>query len=183
MSKGSPANEVRVRSQGSQSAYISYIIKALGESTEGETPVETFDSVTVRGMGQSISSVVNIAEVVKRRVHGLHQITVIASETMPDSDKADNERPDRKVAVIAITLSKTPLDTKNPGYQAPLPDNMVEAEDPEKRSKGRGAGRGRGGPRGRGRRTSESGENQEKFDDFAPRASRGRGRGRERGQK
>ena len=181
----SPGNEVRVRSQRAQSIYISYIIKALGASTDGEAPAETFDSVTVRGMGHSISNVVNIAEVVKRRVRGLHQMTTISSETMPagESEKdGEDARPDRKVSVLAIVLSKKPLDASKPGYQEPLPDDMVEAEDPEKRSRTRGTSRGRGGSRQRDEKAAYDAEKPEDAPERPPRGRGGRGRGASRGR-
>lgn len=143
-------NEIRVTAQRGQRNYISYAIAVLN----GEEGKEKQDTIKISGMGAAIFNAVNIAEIVKRRVKGLHQTTVIDSETVKDSyegietkEKLDVER---KVATILITLSTKPLDTKAVGYQAPLPEDQVTEQEERKPSERRPRGSGRGGRGGRG---------------------------------
>ncbi|CCW66524.1 unnamed protein product [Phytomonas sp. Hart1] len=112
-------------------------------------------------MGSAIFNVVNIAEIVKRRVHGLHQITAIGSEIVKDmyeplefTKNLDNLEVERKVSTILITLSRTQLDKSNPGYQEPLPEDQVVEQ--ERREPGRNRGE-----RGR-RRNSRGGRRDER---------------------
>jgi hypothetical protein len=106
-------------------------------------------------MGRAISKTVTVAEIIKRRVPGLHQITELSSVEIVDVYRPLEEGLDvvhnaRSVSCIKITLSKEPLDTRHPGYQAPLPEDEVVVESPPApRTSVRG--RGRGGRRGRGR--------------------------------
>ena len=154
-------NEIRVTAQRGQRSYISYAIAVLtGE--EGKTKQDT---IKISGMGAAIFNAVNIAEIVKRRVKGLHQITTIDSEVVKDSYEGIESKKqldvERKVATILITLSTKALDTKALGYQAPLPESMVSEQEErapaERRPRGSGRG-GRGSARGgRGGRGSARG--------------------------
>lgn len=173
-----PENLIRVTAQRGQRSYISYAIALLN----GEEGKAKQDTIKVSGMGAAIFNAVNIAEIVKRRVKGLHQITEISSETVKDSYEGIESKKtmdvERKVATVLITLSTKALDKKNIGYQAPLPEDQVTeqeerapAERRERRTGGRGSGRGsarggRGSARGSGRggRTSEKKDGDKKKD-------------------
>ena len=72
-----PENEVRITASRSQRMYISYAIDIL-TGGEGKTK---HDSVILSGMGAAVYNAVNIAEILKRRVKGLHQTTEILSQT------------------------------------------------------------------------------------------------------
>ncbi|CCW60662.1 unnamed protein product [Phytomonas sp. EM1] len=159
-------NEIRVSASHGQHSYIAYAIAVLN----GEDGRTKNDTVKISGMGGAIFNAVNIAEIVKRRVSGLHQITEIASEVVRDvyepldrSKNPDNLEIERKVSTIRITLSRNPLDKSNPGYQEPLPEDQVTGQERREPSRTRGERGGRGG--GRGGRHDE----------------RGRGRGGRRG--
>lgn len=99
------------------------------------------------------------AEVLKRRIPGLHQITEISSVDLVDTWEPTEEGLSRlettwHVSVIAIRLSLVPLPTDNPGYQPPLTEEertstRFGGSESTGRSRNRGEGRGRGG-RGRG---------------------------------
>lgn len=153
-------NEVRVTATHGQHSYISYAIAVLN----GEDGKTKNDTVKISGMGGAIYNAVNIAEIVKHRIAGLHQITELGSELVRDEyepiDRAahpDNIVVERKVSTILITLSRNQLDSSNPGYQEPIPESEVteqEKRDPAaSRRGGRGASRGgRGGRGGRGNR-------------------------------
>ncbi|KAG5493995.1 hypothetical protein JKF63_01828 [Porcisia hertigi] len=152
-------NEVRVTATHGQHSYISYAIAVLN----GEDGKTRNDTVKISGMGGAIYNAVNIAEIVKRRIAGLHQITELGSELVCDeyepidrNQNPENVVVERKVSTILITLSRQQLDKSNPGYQEPIPES--EVSDQEKRDPtmshrgGRGGSRGgsRGGRGGRG---------------------------------
>ena len=114
-------NEVRVVASRGQRMYIKYAIDIL-TGGEGKTK---HDSVKLTGMGNAVYNVVNVTEILKRRVKGLHQTTEISSQTLKDQYEAIEEgkeglEVERKVSVIEVVLSTKPLDTKHIGYQAPL---------------------------------------------------------------
>ncbi|KAH7434424.1 hypothetical protein KP509_06G016900 [Ceratopteris richardii] len=87
-----------------------------------------------------------IAEIIKRRIPGLHQVTSVGSSDITDVWEPLEERvvpleQTRHVSMITITLSLKELDTSSSGYQPPLPFQ----DDGEASPKGvRGRGRGRG---------------------------------------
>lgn len=174
-----PENEIRVTAGRRQGAYISYAI-ALLTGTEDK---KKFDAIKVSAMGEAIFNAVNICEIVKRRVKGVHSTIDIASETVHDkyekiSDKTIEEV-ERKVSTILITLSTKPLDKKHVGYQQPIPEDQVtEQEERPKRSEGdrpRGGRGGRGSGRGgRGGRGGGGGGDKKPEGDSKP-AGRGRG--------
>ncbi|EGG17638.1 RNase P protein subunit [Cavenderia fasciculata] len=135
--------------------------------------------VFIKAVGSSsISRAILATEILKYRVAGLHQITEIGTvgvitEYLPKEEGLDNVQITKQTPFIRITLSKTPLDSSNPGYQAPIPDSQVQPRPADINiigggGGGRGGGRGRGGFRGgRGRGNNRGG--------------RGRGRGGFRG--
>ncbi|KAH8613875.1 putative Alba [Trypanosoma vivax] len=160
-----PENEIRVTTKRGSRSYITYAI-ALLRGDDGKTQ---HDVVTISAMGAAIHSAVNIAEVVKRRVAGLHQTTEISSDVIRDEyeaidEKKENLEVERKVSTILITLSLKPLDTKHIGYQAPLPESEVlEEGESGEFAGGRGRGRGRGW-RGRGRGRGGRGGHEDEHD-------------------
>ena len=163
-------NEIRVVANHGQRHYITYAISLL----TGTEEKKKFDTIKISAMGGAIFNAVNIAEIVKRRVEGVHQITDIATEVVSDKyESIESKKPlevERKVATILVTLSTKALDTKHVGYQAPLPKSEVSEQ--EDRPKPTGSGRGRAG-RGGGRGSARGGRGG---------ASRGRGgRGSGRG--
>lgn len=182
-------NEIRVTAQRGQRNYISYAIAIL----TGADDKPKSDSIKISGMGAAIFNAVNIAEIVKRRVKGLYQITEISSETVKDSYEGVENKDkkmdiERKVATILITLSTKALDKKALGYQDPLPEDQVteqEDRDPAER-RPRGSGRGGRGGRGsaRGGRGGRGGaakkdvkKDEKKTEKTAERGGRGSGRG------
>ena len=93
------------------------------------------------------------AEILKRRISGLHQNTEIGSVDITDTWEPKEEGLNtleltRHVSVITITLSNEPLDSSTPGYQPPVPEEEVkplQMGEPERRQgavrRGRGGGR------------------------------------------
>lgn len=71
-------------------------------------------------MGRAINKTVTIAEIIKRRIQGLHQITQIDSTDITDvweplEEGLDRLETTRHVSSIQITLSTSTLDTNHPG--------------------------------------------------------------------
>eukprot|EP01064_Diplonema_japonicum_P016271 TRINITY_DN24276_c0_g1_i1.p1 TRINITY_DN24276_c0_g1~~TRINITY_DN24276_c0_g1_i1.p1 ORF type:complete len:212 (+),score=42.69 TRINITY_DN24276_c0_g1_i1:60-638(+) len=161
--KEHPANELLIGSQRSPKQCISQAIDLLesGEKT-----------LVLKGRGSAVNAVVNIAEVVKRRVKGLHQLTQMESLEVTDeyepkdsSAGLENIKKTKYICGLSITLSLEELDTSLPGYQEPLPSEQVTQEDKDRRARraaaprttrpssggGRGGKSGRGGGRGNSR--------------------------------
>jgi len=138
-------NEIRITTQGKMRNFISYATTLFKEKGATE--------VLLKAMGRAINKTVTIAEIIKRRIVGLHQITVIDSTDITDvweplEEGLDRLETTRHVSSITIVLSTQPLDESAPGYQAPLPaDQVKELAFPPKgrRNGGRGRGRARGG--------------------------------------
>ncbi|KAF3440507.1 hypothetical protein FNV43_RR18791 [Rhamnella rubrinervis] len=177
-------NEIRITTQGRMRNYITYATTLLQEKGSNE--------IVLKAMGRAINKTVMIAELIKRRIIGLHQNTFIGSTDIIDMWEPLEEgllplETTRHVSMITITLSKKELDTSSTGYQPPLPADQVkplnEFEDegegsPRIRSRGRG-GRGRG--RGRGNYNGPGEYNGESWDGGRGFGGRGRGRARGRG--
>lgn len=138
-------NEIRVTTQGLIRNYVSYASSLLQDKATPE--------IVLKAMGQAISKAVAIAEIIKRRVPGLHQITAISSTSITDVWEPIEEgllplETTRHVSMITIILSLNDLDATATGYQAPQTKQLVSV-GAEGGGRGRGRGRGRGG-RGRG---------------------------------
>uniref|UniRef100_A0A0D6R3Q9 DNA/RNA-binding protein Alba-like domain-containing protein n=1 Tax=Araucaria cunninghamii TaxID=56994 RepID=A0A0D6R3Q9_ARACU len=146
-------NEIRITTQGLIRNYISYAASLLQEKMAPE--------ISLKAMGQAISKTVAVAEILKRRIPGLHQITAIGSTSIVDVWEPIEEgllplETTRHVSMISITLSTKELDKKSTGYQAPAPINQAEQQtvvgfDGDVQGYvARGRGRGRARARGRG---------------------------------
>ena len=73
-------------------------------------------TVTLTAINSGIPNAVQAAELLKHRIRGLHQLNHF--EKVPETNKTR----------VAIRLSLDPLDTRDKGYQAPLPESQVEAK-------------------------------------------------------
>nr|XP_027226036.1 ribonuclease P protein subunit p25-like protein [Penaeus vannamei] len=76
------------------------------------------------GSGPAAGKAVSCAEITKKRVKNLHQITHLCYRKVqeywdPKSDGLDRLCVTREIPTVAILLSKEPLDSSLPGYQAP----------------------------------------------------------------
>ncbi|KAL5555797.1 hypothetical protein UlMin_038033 [Ulmus minor] len=176
-------NEIRITAQGRMRNYITYATTLFQEKGSNE--------IVLKAMGRAINKTVMIAELIKRRIVGLHQNTSIGSTDITDTWEPLEEgllplETTRHVSMITITLSKEELDASSIGYQPPLPVDQVkplnEFEDegegsPRMRGRGRG-GRGRG--RGRGNYNGAVEYNGDGWDGGRSFGGRGRGRGRGR---
>nr|XP_057909065.1 ribonuclease P protein subunit p25-like protein isoform X2 [Doryrhamphus excisus]XP_057909066.1 ribonuclease P protein subunit p25-like protein isoform X2 [Doryrhamphus excisus] len=113
--------------------------------------------------GKGVSKAITCAELLKRRVRGLHQLTKLANNTVMDvweplepAAGLDSLTVSRKLPAIWILLSRDPLDHQQPGYQAPGRfDGLWAHASAREEGGGRGGHKrkrgGGGGARGRGR--------------------------------
>eukprot|EP01121_Diplochlamys_sp_Union-15-3_P021154 TRINITY_DN846_c0_g1_i2.p1 TRINITY_DN846_c0_g1~~TRINITY_DN846_c0_g1_i2.p1 ORF type:complete len:241 (-),score=47.92 TRINITY_DN846_c0_g1_i2:60-782(-) len=140
-------NEIRITMQGKMRNYITYATNLLIEKKHSK--------INLRAMGRAINKTVTIAEIIKRRIPGLHQLTSIDSTDIVDmwepiEEGLDTLETTRHVSSIQILLSLEKLDSSLVGYQEPLPESQVKPPNfnPGPSANRRGA-RGRG-IRGRG---------------------------------
>ncbi|MBA0607703.1 hypothetical protein Godav_019970, partial [Gossypium davidsonii] len=117
-------NELRITAQGRMRNYISYAMTLLQEKGANE--------IVLKATGRAINKTVMIAELIKRRIAGLHQNTSTGSIDITDTWEPLEEgllplETTRHVSIITITLSKKVLDSSSIGYQPPIPTDQVKA--------------------------------------------------------
>jgi len=166
--KETPENEIRVTARGRTTTYVSYASKIFNE--------KGLNDLTVVATGTALATAVTIAEILKRRFKGLHQITKVGSIEITDKYEPLEEGLDevtdvRSVSFIEVKLSKNALDTKDKGYQPPLPEDQVQEVSAEEMIRG---GRRGGGKGGRSPRSSQGTRQKTK--------GRGKGKSEERGR-
>lgn len=110
-----PENEIRVRGEVGIGRYLRRAHDLLTGKIAGQ------DSVVIKGMAKAMESAVKLAELVKHRVKKVYQLNSIDTQTLIDEYEPLEEGLDvlkfeRKVVMVTITLSMSPLDTTNPGY-------------------------------------------------------------------
>ncbi|OEL35720.1 hypothetical protein BAE44_0003257 [Dichanthelium oligosanthes] len=110
-------NEIRITTQGRMRNYITYATALLQDKGS--------DEVVFKAMGRAINKTVMIAELIKRRIVGLHQNTTTGSTDITDMWEPLEEgllplETTRHVSMITITLSKKELDTSSVGYDIAL---------------------------------------------------------------
>lgn len=143
-----PENEVRISNNRTLRTYLVYINGLFEE--------KKLDTVVLRGTGFVISKCTSVADLVRRRIKGLHEIVEFGSVEITDTYEPIEEGLDevvlkRKIPYISIKLSKNPLPTDHPGYHEPLPESEVTPFTAFVPPTGfRARGRGRGGFRSRG---------------------------------
>nr|CCA24566.1 aspartyl protease family A01B putative [Albugo laibachii Nc14] len=116
------SNEIRVTQQGKIRNYMKYATNLLTENEQ--------TSLYLKAMGNAISKTVIVAELLKHQVANLHQITEIGLIETVDCYEPLEEGLDvieiaRKIPMISIQLSLEPLDSAHPGYQSPLPIELL----------------------------------------------------------
>jgi len=151
-----PENEMRVTSGGRIKSYISYAAKIFDNGKE---------TIVIRGTGRAIPAAVQTAEVIKRRIKGLHQQTTVGSQEMldewePIKEGLEKISQTRTVCHLTVILSKdeNAVDKTAIGYQEPLDESNVK-EISLQEMKREGPTRSRGGQRGGSGRGSRRGKN------------------------
>lgn len=81
-------------------------------------------------MSNAVESAVKLAELIKHRIKGLHQLNRISHITIVDEYEPLEEGLDqlkftRIVTMLEIVLSKKNLDSTDVGYQEPIDDSEV----------------------------------------------------------
>jgi len=147
-------NEIRITTQGKMRSIIAYATNLFQKGAK---------EITLKAMGLAINKTVTIAEIIKRRINGLHQNTIIDSTDIveiwePLEEGLEKVETTRRVSSIQIVLSTEALDVNAPGYQPPLSEDQIKVEPtaPSTRPR-RGFGRGRGRYRGYNRGAQAAG--------------------------
>lgn len=117
-----PENELRVSKHPGLGKYLR---RAYGLLVSDE---HTYDEVVIRGAGAAISNVVPLAELIRRKVKGLHQLTEITTVHVLEYSKKTEQDEERTIVMLKITLSTKPDGEfkEKIGYQAPVPESEVE---------------------------------------------------------
>lgn len=133
-----PSNEIRVKRGVGIGRYLKRAHELLNGSTteaQGETPEQTIepssDHIVIKGVSNAVETAVKLAELIKHRIKGLHQINkinhiTIVDEYDPLEEGLDHLKFTRIVTMLEILLSKNPLDTSDPGYQIPIDESEVQ---------------------------------------------------------
>lgn len=120
--------------------------------------------------GKGVSKAITCAEIVKRRLKGLHQLTKLSYSTVLEvweplepGAGLDSLTVSRNLPAVWILLSREPLDAQQPGYQPPgRYDALWAREEGGGAAAGQRArrkrGGGGGGGKGAGRQTGRSRE-------------------------
>lgn len=119
-----PSNEIRVKKKVGIGRYLKRANDLFAEA--GTT------CVVIKGVSNAVESAVKLAELIKHRIAGLHQINKISHITILDEyepleEGLDHLKFTRIVTMLEIQLSKQALDTKNIGYQPPISESEVQA--------------------------------------------------------
>ncbi|XP_010903521.1 ribonuclease P protein subunit p25-like protein [Esox lucius] len=112
--------------------------------------------IVFTGTGKGVSKAITCVEILKRRVKGLHQQTKLLFsnvletwEPLEPTAGLDSLTVNRNIPAIWVLLSKDPLDSSLPGYQAPGNFDALWAQAAKEDAEA-GGGQRHGGRRKRG---------------------------------
>lgn len=100
---------------------------------QGEEHVDPVSQVMFTGLGRAITKTITCAEIVKRKVQGLHQVSKLQYRNIQEvweNQKGERVNVCKTVPSICILLSKEPLDTQELGYQCPT-ETSFRSDDVE----------------------------------------------------
>ena len=148
-------NEIYVTNDGKPNKFYAYGAEYLLRNKD--------NNLRIKASGKAIFKAFLIAELIRKRVKGLHQITKVDStdsitKYVSLEEGLDDISITKKLSVVEITLSFEPLDKDHYGYMPPLPEGEVKEIDLEEFLKKKLPFNRRGGRGGRQRR----GERREK---------------------
>ncbi|XP_067292612.1 ribonuclease P protein subunit p25a [Pseudorasbora parva] len=91
---------------------------------QGDGNAAPTSQVLFSGMGRAVTKTITCAEIMKRKVRGLHQVSKLQYRTVTEVWESQESGPvqmtiHRTLPSICILLSKEPLDPQEPGYQPP----------------------------------------------------------------
>ncbi|XP_061879911.1 ribonuclease P protein subunit p25-like protein [Entelurus aequoreus] len=97
---------------------------AMARIQGGDASGGSLRQVVFTGSGRAVTKTITCAEIMKRKVGSLHQLTKlqykVVKEVWENTDGGTSEMTvHRTVPSISILLSKDPLDPREPGYQPP----------------------------------------------------------------
>uniref|UniRef100_A0AAV2LPG8 DNA/RNA-binding protein Alba-like domain-containing protein n=1 Tax=Knipowitschia caucasica TaxID=637954 RepID=A0AAV2LPG8_KNICA len=119
--------EMRVK-EGSKIRNLMGFAMARMQGEKGATGTEDsargLRQVVFSGSGRAVTKTITCAEIMKRKVGSLHQLTKLRYKTVKEvwensEGGASEMTVHRSVPSISILLSKDPLDPAEPGYQPP----------------------------------------------------------------
>lgn len=92
-----------------------------GTATTGAAVTPPTDSIVIKGVSNAVESAVKLAELIKHRIKGLHQLNKISHITIVDEyepleEGLDHLKFTRIVTMLEITLSKEANNTDDVGY-------------------------------------------------------------------
>ena len=107
-----PANEIRVRRGVGIGRYLKRAWELLNNTEDGD------DTIVIKGVSNAVQSAVDLAELIKHRVKGLHQINEIVNINIVDEHEPlveglDHLKFSRNVTMLQITLTKNDNVDKN----------------------------------------------------------------------
>ncbi|KAL6109917.1 rpp25l [Pungitius sinensis] len=167
--------EVRVRGGSKIRHPLRFALSHMEERRAGgggATEGHACRQIVLTASGKGVSKAITCAEMVKRRVGGLHQLTQLQFSTVEEvwdpleaTGGLDSLTVSRNLPNIWILLSRDTLDRSQPGYQEPgRHDNLWAHEEeqgggprsgPKRKKAGGGAARGGSGRGGRPSRESK----------------------------
>lgn len=127
-----PPNEIRVKRGVGIGRYLKRAHELLtGTSSTPEQKITPVDNIVIKGVSNAVESAVKLAELIKHRIKGLHQLNKISHITIVDEyepleEGLDRLRFTRIVTMLEITLSKSAGDTSDIGYQPPIDESEVQ---------------------------------------------------------
>jgi len=115
-------NEIRVTSKRPALAIVKEAVLLIKRSS--------YSTIVLKATGSAIPRAVEVSEALRHSVGGLHQQIVMSRREVTDIYKAkdagvDDLEVNRTVPHLTVTLSRSALDTRHYGYQAPLPVSQV----------------------------------------------------------
>ncbi|XP_072551794.1 ribonuclease P protein subunit p25-like protein [Salminus brasiliensis] len=124
--------EMRVK-EGSKIRNLMGFAMARMQSEPGDNSQSGLRQVVFTGSGRAVTKTITCAEIMKRKVGGLHQLTKLrykgVQEVWESQEGGEAEMTvHRTVPSISILLSKDPLDPLEPGYQPPETQNALWEE-------------------------------------------------------
>ena len=123
--------EIRVKSNKETKYYVGYGLFMLQKQDS--------DCIIIKATGNAIPKAINIVEILKRRVEGLHQINRIKYVKVQDTYEPIEEGldvvvVDRYLSLIEMTLTKeiSHKTKMEPGYQEPLPESEYNRKESQR---------------------------------------------------
>ena len=118
-----PPNEIRVKRGVGIGRYLKRAHELLNATPgpNGEKPVGQSDHIVIKGVSNAVESAVKLAELIKHRIKGLHQLNKISHITIVDEyepleEGLDHLKFTRIVTMLEITLSKEARNVNDVGY-------------------------------------------------------------------